>query len=179
LIPILDRLYESLSAKKSGSQKRIRLLMVGGIVSDGDRRLIKIIEEEKGARVVVEDHCTGLSSVYYDHSETGDPSDALADGYLDQAPCARMTPIEKRVAFAEKLALEYDVEGVIYAYMKFCPCYGMTKGKFLQRFHELGLPVLELPVDYSKSDEGQLRTRVEAFLEVLIEIRGDKAKGAA
>ncbi|MFP3040487.1 acyl-CoA dehydratase activase [Treponema primitia] len=176
-IPILDNLHTRLSKQPDSGNRKIRLMMLGGIVSDGDRRLIKIIEEDIGARVVVEDHCTGLSSVYYDHSEEGDPLLSLSNGYLDMAPCARMTPIEKRVEFSAKLAEDYYVDGVIYAYMKFCPCYGIIKSNFINKFHELDLPVLELSIDYSKSDEGQLKTRVEAFVEVLLELQNER-KGA-
>jgi benzoyl-CoA reductase/2-hydroxyglutaryl-CoA dehydratase subunit BcrC/BadD/HgdB len=124
---------------------------------------------------VAEDHCTGLSTVYDDRSEDGtDPLGTLSDGYLDQAPCAVMTPISKRVDFAESLAQEYKVEGVIFAFMKFCSSYGMSKSLFINRFHELGIPVLELVIDYSQNDDGQTKTRAEAFVEVLEERRRER-----
>jgi predicted CoA-substrate-specific enzyme activase len=176
-LPLLDSLYKKLEGKPDTGKRKIRLMMLGGIVSDGDRRLVKIVEEDIGASIVVEDHCTGLSSVFYDHPETGDPLASLSNGYLNMAPCARMTPIEKRVRFSENLARDYDVDGVIYAYVKFCPCYGITKRNFINKFHEMGIPVLELSIDYSKSDEGQLKTRVEAFVEVLEELQRER-KGA-
>jgi predicted CoA-substrate-specific enzyme activase len=176
-LPLLDSLYKKLEGKPDTGERKIRLMMLGGIVSDGDRRLVKIVEEDIGASIVVEDHCTGLSSVFYDHPETGDPLTSLSNGYLNMAPCARMTPIEKRVRFSENLARDYDVDGVIYAYVKFCPCYGITKRNFINKFHEMGIPVLELSIDYSKSDEGQLKTRVEAFVEVLEELQRER-KGA-
>jgi benzoyl-CoA reductase/2-hydroxyglutaryl-CoA dehydratase subunit BcrC/BadD/HgdB len=61
------------------------------------------------------------------------------------------------------------VDGVIYSYLKFCPCYGLTKNVFLRRFQSLGIPALELASDYSRGDIGQIRTRIEAFVEVLQE----------
>ena len=66
----------------------VRVMVSGSIVADGDRRLLEILENESGARVVVEDHCTGLRPFYYTIRETGDPLQALGDGYVDQAPCA-------------------------------------------------------------------------------------------
>jgi len=150
------------------------LYMAGGIVADGDRRLLELIEDVIGARIVVEDHCTGLRSVYNNITETGDPYTALAESYIDHAPCTRMKPLEHSVEFAGNLAKEYDVDAVLYVYLKFCPCYGQVKNEFFRHFQKLGLPILEIPIDYSKSDEGQLKTRLEAFIEVLKERKGEE-----
>lgn len=70
---------------------------------------------------------------------------------------------------AAQLARDYRVDGVIYSYLKFCPCYGMTKAAFIRRFQEQEIPVLELGNDYSRGDTGQIKTRLEAFVEVLHE----------
>ena len=96
---------------------------------------------------------------------------SLADGYLDQSPCANRKPMSKAVDFSETLAREYDVDGVLYVYLKFCACYGLTKKDFIDRLQGNGLPVLDVSSDYSQSDHGQLKTRLEAFVEVLKERR--------
>lgn len=167
LLGLYREIYERLAAVPEEGPKRIRLMMAGGIVADGDRRVLDIVEKEIGARIVVEDHCAGIKPVYHPIAEQEDPYKALADGYLDQAPCARMKTLEDRVKFSGQLAGEYNVDGVIYYYLKFCPCYGLTKNEFFRHFQELGVPILEIPSDYSQSDEGQLKTRIEAFIEVL------------
>ncbi|MDR1616942.1 MAG: acyl-CoA dehydratase activase [Syntrophomonadaceae bacterium] len=169
LLNFYQEVYDRLSAVPAQGRRKIRLMMSGGVVADGDRRLLELIEDEIGARVVVEDHCTGLKTVYHTLEEDGDPFRSLAYGYLDQAPCARMKPLEDRVLFSGKLAREYDVDGVLYVYLKFCPCYGQTKHEFFKYFREIGIPTLEIPIDYSRSDQGQLKTRLEAFIEVLCE----------
>lgn len=173
LLDLYQGIYERLAAVPVKNERRIRLMVAGGIVADGDRRLMEILENDIGVQIVVEDHCTGLSPIYYNIPEEGDPFRALAEGYLDRAPCARMKPLEDRVEFAGKLAEEYDVDGVIYFYLKFCPCYGLPKNEFLRHFQKKGLPVLEIPSDYSHSDVGQLKTRIEAFVEVLNEKEGE------
>ena len=147
----------------------MRLMMSGGIVAEGDRRILDLIEDKIGARIVVEDHCSGLRPFYHDTDEKIDPWQALANAYLDQAPCARQTPLDKLLDFSVELATEYRVHGVIYTYLKFCPCFGMTKNRFIRRFQDLDIPVLELATDYSQGDIGQITTRLEAFIEVLNE----------
>jgi len=169
LIDLYMEVYNQLSAVPDTGAKRIRLLMAGGIVADGDRRLLDLIEDEMGARVVAEDHCSGLKTIANPIDEDGDPFRALAHAYLDQAPCSRMKPLQDRVDFSSRLADEYAVDGVVYAYLKFCPCYGQIKNEFFRLFQQKDLPLLEIPVDYSKSDIGQIKTRVEAFVEVLKE----------
>lgn len=173
LLVVYREVYDRLSAVPDTGERKIRLFMSGGIVADGDRKLLELIEDVIGARVVVEDHCTGLKTVYNNVSEEGDPYTALAESYIDQAPCTRMKPLEDRIEFSGRLAKEYNVDAVLYVYLKFCPCYGQVKNEFFRHFQQLGLPILEIPVDYSQSDEGQLKTRLEAFIEVLKERTGE------
>jgi len=170
LIREYSEVYERLrAAPTEDSEPRLRLLVSGSIMADGDRRLLDIVEGELGASVVVEDHCAGLRPVYHTLPETGDPYQALADGYLDQAPCSNRKPMSDAVAFSSELAREYNVDGVLYVYLKFCSCYGLTKKDFIDQFQAQGYPVLDVSSDYSQSDHGQLKTRLEAFVEVLKE----------
>lgn len=167
LLPLYRELFERLSKVKDDGKKHIRFLMAGGIIADGDRKLLDLIEQELGARVVVEDHCTGLRPFYHQITENGNPIKSLSEGYLDQAPCARMKPIDERLKFTAKLAQEYKVDGILYNFLMFCNCYGMRKNLYVKHFQKLGIPALELPTDYSKSDLGQLKTRMEAFVELI------------
>ncbi|MNP42436.1 2-hydroxyglutaryl-CoA dehydratase, D-component [compost metagenome] len=112
-------------------------------------------------------------------NEEIDPFQAMAEGYIDQVPCARMKPLQERVDISGQLANEYQVDGILYVYLKFCPSYGQIKNEFFRRYQELGIPVLELPVDYSRSDQGQLKTRLEAFIDVLNERRRTDGRLAA
>jgi benzoyl-CoA reductase/2-hydroxyglutaryl-CoA dehydratase subunit BcrC/BadD/HgdB len=172
LLTLYSDLYHRLSLVAPFDRKPpLRLMMAGGIVADGDRRLLDLVEDTLGARVVIEDHCTGARNVSFLLDENTDPYTSLAHGYLDQSPCTRMKPLAERIAVSGELAREYRVDGVLYVYLKFCPCYGQVKHQFFKHFQSLGLPVLEVAMDYSKSDQGQLKTRLEAFIEVLNEER--------
>ncbi len=167
LLKVYEEIYDRLSNAEDTGERRIRLMMSGGIVADGDRKLLELLEDEIGARIVIEDHCTGIKAASVDVNEEGEPYGALADSYLDSNPCARMKPLQERVLYTGKLAEEYRADGILYVYLKFCPCYGQIKNEFLRHFQQLNLPVLEIPADYSRSDQGQIKTRIEAFIEVL------------
>jgi benzoyl-CoA reductase/2-hydroxyglutaryl-CoA dehydratase subunit BcrC/BadD/HgdB len=162
-----QRLHTRLAAEPETGERPLRVMVSGGIVADGDDRLVELLEEELGTRIVVEDHCTGLRPFLHQVPEDRPPLQALAEGYLDQAPCARQKPLSERLDLAERLAREYRVDAIVYVSLKFCSCYAITGNSFTKRFDALGIPVLELSSDYSESDLGQLRTRLGAFLELL------------
>ncbi|MDR2844796.1 MAG: 2-hydroxyacyl-CoA dehydratase family protein [Puniceicoccales bacterium] len=170
LLPVLERIYAHYDAvKPSRALPPIRVQVAGSIMADGDRRILDIVENELGARVVIEDHCAGARPFHHIVPETGDPYSALANGYLDQSPCARQRPLSDALDFSAKLAEEYNADGVLYIFLKFCACYGVSQKDFITRFQQLGKPVLVLSSDYSESDRGQLLTRIEAFIDVIRE----------
>lgn len=173
-LPVLEELYQRLSAVPDDAVPRLRIMIAGGIMADGDRRVMDLLEKDMGINIVVEDHCTGLSPFYYDLVETDDPYRDLANAYLDQAPCARQSPLSKRIDFSGMLAQEYKVDAAIYYFLKFCPSFSQTKSLFSRRYAELQIPTLELDTDFSQGDTGQIKTRLEAFIEVLKETKGAK-----
>ena len=166
-----ERLYDTLTARigDQDASEPLRFMISGSVLADGDRKIHDILEGEYGGLVVAEDVCTGLRPFCHELSEEGDPLNALVGGYLDQAPCARMKPLSDAARFAANLALEYGAEGVLYTYLKFCPTHSVGMKEYLTTFQRVNLPVLELSSDYSHSSEGQIRTRIEAFIEVLLD----------
>lgn len=172
-LPVFENLYEKLKNLKNEGTPKVRIMVLGGMIADGDKTIMELLEKDLNVSVVVEDHCTGFSQ-FAKETETSldDPWKYLADEYLDQAPCARQYPITDRVEFAANLAKEYKVDGVIFTYIKFCPCYGMTKKLFIDKFEEMGIPLLEQENSYTANDAGQIKTRLEAFIEVIKEKKG-------
>lgn len=150
-----------------------RIFLSGGLQADGDMRLVELLEKELDVTIVAEDNCTGLKSISFNLDETEEPYASLAKGYMDKAPCARMKPLNDSIDFSVALAKEYKAEAVIYSYVKFCPCYGQVKNEFIKHFQDEGFPVLDMGLDYSRSDYGQLRTRLETFID-MVKDRGEK-----
>ncbi len=60
---------------------------------------------------------------------------------------------------------DYSVDGVIVETMKFCDIWGVESNLMVSSLRSAGIPVLRLEREYITSGEGQLRTRVQAFLE--------------
>lgn len=160
----IDNSLEDLPEEPESTRPRI--MLSGGILADGDRKLTRIIEDF-GIDVVVEDNCSGLKPFLNSTPETGNWMEDIADAYLNQAPCARMKPIEEMIEVSVNLAKEYRVDGVIFYYLKFCPCYSIIISKYQEAFQKINIPVLVVTSDYSVGDEGQIKIRVESFAEIL------------
>lgn len=169
LLPQLESILEQLKTAKPSKGRKVRLLLAGGIAAQGDEKIVEILEDELGAFVVAEDNCTGMKPIYNQIPENGDVYQNLANGYLDQPPCFRMNPIEDAIKFSVNLAKEYNVDGIVYYYLKFCLAYAIMTREYIETFQKLGIPMLVISGDYSGGDVGQIRTRLEAFVEVLAE----------
>lgn len=65
-----------------------------------------------------------------------------------------------------QLAINHKVEGVIALLQKFCDPHGFDYHHVVQAFEDIGVPSLFLEIDNVIS-VGQIKTRVQAFLEML------------
>ena len=81
--------------------------------------------------------------------------------------CACFTPNTGRIDDVVRLAKEYKVDGIIDVNLKFCCLYDTEKKSLGDACKEAGIAYLPIETDYDDSDAGQLRTRVEAFIEML------------
>jgi benzoyl-CoA reductase subunit C len=145
---------------------RARVMLVGSLLDDPE--YIKIIED-LGGLVVTDSICYG-SRFFWDLVDEGvsNPLEALAARYLSKASCPRMSDGHtERIEFIKRMIKEYYIDGVIFERMKFCPYWWGEVFLLRNELKELGVPCLDLEREYALSGMGQMKTRVQAFLEVL------------
>jgi len=145
-----------------------RILLTGCPIGVGSEKVLRALEEA-GASVVALENCTGYKplDILVDEDINKDPLLALAEKYL-KTPCSCMTPNNNRFDLIKRLAEEYDIDGVVDLTWVACHTYAIesfTLKNLVQ--DELGLPFIQIETDYSDSDTGQVKTRVEAFLETI------------
>lgn len=148
----------------SGNKDKTRVLFSGCVIDD-----ISILKttEELGGNVVTDDTCSGLRYFWGDVATNSEPLEALAFRYLNKIPAPYKYPPDRRIDNLVKMAQRYNVKGVISVVRKFCDNYAF-EGPFLkQRLEAEGIPLLSLEVDQIGESSGQLKTRIEAFLEVI------------
>ena len=181
---ILEKLEETLEELKTRepdakSAYRARVLVVGSEIDDTD--FIKLVEDS-GAYVCADRYCYG-SLPGRDPIALNDEEDALTQIcriYMNRGQCPRYMNTEKmnaRRAYVDQLAREYEADGIIYEQMKFCDPWAYEKmlGSHILR-SDYGYPVLAVDRPYAIASSGQMRTRVQAFVES-VEIK--KIQGGA
>ena len=162
----IERLREyrdSLQDRDGINDYRARLMIVGGQMDDPE--FIRCIEST-GALVVADRMCTGSligSDIIHTDNE---PLYDIAAHYLRKTSCPRMMEdFRHRVATIVETAREYNVDGVIIHHIKFCDIWGIEGRVLSSRLRKFNIPVLCLDREYVMAGEGQMRTRVQAFLE--------------
>ena len=77
----------------------------------------------------------------------------------------------------DAIAKEYKADGLIYQQIKFCDYWGYERASAFHVMKEkYGYPVLSIDRPYAVGTSGQLRTRIQAFVESL-EIRKSTRAG--
>lgn len=167
---VIDEMKER---KERLGRKAARLLVWGGII-DGTP-LIELIEQ-CGAYVVMDDTCVGSRFYWSDVELTEDPLDGITQRYLDKIVCPRTfrdspgthkEDLDNRFKYLKDYAADFKVNGVILEQVRYCDTHGWEIPDVMGYLREAGLPVLLIEHDYSAVALEPLRTRVQAFLEMI------------
>ena len=170
---IIDKLEETLEELKTREPDekswRARVLVVGSETDDSG--FIKLIEEQ-GAFVCCDRFCFGSypGRVPIELSDEEDALRQVCRHYIQHCHCPRMMSMDKvygRKKYVADLAKEYHADGVIYNQVKFCDPWAYERTLGSSMLHkDYGFPVLSIDRPYNVSSSvGQLRTRVQAFVE--------------
>lgn len=158
---------KAMKAKGEGAMPKTakRIIVTGVPTGVGAEKVLKIIEES-GAAIVYIENCSGMKQYLHDVATTGSPLDAIADKYLE-TPCSCMSPNTGRLELLAKLAKEYHADGVVDVTWVGCHTYNVESRVLKDYLAKHGnVPLLQIETDYSQGDAGQIKTRVEAFLEM-------------
>lgn len=164
---LLKELLDEISQTKGNTNYRARLMITGGILDNPE--YINVIEDA-GGLVVTDSLCFGSRTMWKDVDEReSDPIASLARYYVAERPsCPRMFGEQpKRFKFVRDMIREFKVDGVIGERLIFCDQWLVEHFMQGKDFKEAGVPFLELDREYVLSGMGQLRTRVQAFLEIM------------
>lgn len=170
---LIEKLEETLEEIKTRepdekNQYRARVVFVGSEVDDVD--VIRLVEES-GAYVCADRFCYGSfpGRVPIVLKEDEDALTGVCRHYMEASQCPRymnQDKIQERKAYVDQLAREFHADGIIYEQMKFCDpwAYERMMGTAALR-EKYGYPVLAVDRPYAIGNSGQMRTRVQAFVE--------------
>ena len=172
ILPYLRETLEEIKNREPDEKSpfRARVAIVGSEIDDPN--LTKLIES-CGALVVSDRYCFG-STPGREVIELREDEEALTQVCLHimkHSECARYIADDKvlqRRETADRLAREYHADGIIYEQMKYCDYWGFERALVSHIMaDEYGWPVLSIDRLYNNGNSGQLRTRVQAFVESL------------
>ena len=165
---MLAELLDELKDAEGITDYNVRLMIISSILDDPS--YIEVIEST-GGLVVTDSMCFGTRIFWKDVDETSkDPMDALARYYIQEKPhCPRMfLGFPDRLKFVKDMVKEFNVDGIIGLRMVFCDLWAGEFFMLEKDFQKENIPVLHMDREYLLAGTtGQLRTRVQAFTEIL------------
>ena len=163
---LLAELLDELAGREGVSDYRVRLMIAGSGGCD-DPAFFEVMEK-LGGLVVTDSLCYGSRHFWEPVGGDSDMMLSLARSYLRRPSCANMTDrIAERSDFIKQMVADFNVDGVIFQRMRYCDLWGGQLFHLQKRLKEAGIPMLSLERVYTFGNVGQLRTRVQAFIESL------------
>jgi len=161
---LMDKLLGRLGREKGISNYRARVILAGSEM-DNPEYLAGI--EQQGALSVAEVVCFGERSLGdLVATEGGSPLERIARHRFFQVPCARMVEcFDDYVSMLKDTLREFKADGIVFQRMKFCDPWAGDGHNLYWRMKEEGIPFLGLDREYQVPASGQVKTRVQAFLE--------------
>ncbi|WP_024865878.1 2-hydroxyacyl-CoA dehydratase family protein [Butyrivibrio sp. FCS014] len=172
ILPLLEETLAEIKKRKVDSKPwfRARVAVVGSEIDDLNfTRLL----EESGAMVVADRYCygsfPGREEIVLNDDE--DIVKQIARHYMMTSECPRYMAEEKiqqRRDTADRLAKEFNADGIIFEQMKYCDFWAFERPLASHILtEEYGWPTLSIDRSYNVYNSGQLRTRFQAFVEAL------------
>lgn len=153
---------------------RPRLIVSGGGYGGAKYKTVNVIEELGGA-IVCYEGCGGISSRrrLVDEDRSRDPIVRIAEKYLE-VPCAVVSPNTRRMQQVADTIDEWRADGYVSITLHSCNPFAIETENIRRVCESKGIPLLHIETDFYPNDEGQIRTRIEAFLEMIRMNKGAK-----
>ena len=165
---ICDELEKRIREKQGIAPERTPRILLSGCPMAVPNWKLPWIVETSGAVIVGEESCVGERGVRNLTRDSGTTVDELMDAITDRyfkVDCAIFTPNEDRLEHIVDMAKTYKADGVIHYGLQFCQPYIMESIPVEKALEDKGILCLRIETDYGMEDAGQVKTRVEAFIE--------------
>jgi len=165
---LLESLLPELEGRKELTGDKIRVVLSGGLCQTPHTAILDLIEET-GMVVVDDDIYTGSRYFANDVTLGDNPLESLADRYM------KKTPPDPTMGDWNTLWTDYMVDkvkensakGMVSLLIKYCPPHLCYYPDIRRRFDKEGIPEVLLEVEHEIVSLEQVRTRLQAFIEVI------------
>jgi benzoyl-CoA reductase/2-hydroxyglutaryl-CoA dehydratase subunit BcrC/BadD/HgdB len=167
---LCDELSERVKTGKGVAEKGSSRILISGSPMAIPNWKIHAVVEGSGATIVGEESCVGernFASLLDENFTSLDGGmQKIAERYLT-INCACFTPNDERLTDIQNIAKRVKADGLLHYAIQFCTPYMIEATKVKKVADKIKMPFLRIETDYSMEDMGQLKTRIEAFLEMI------------
>jgi benzoyl-CoA reductase/2-hydroxyglutaryl-CoA dehydratase subunit BcrC/BadD/HgdB len=167
---ICDELGDRVENGKGVFPKETPRILLSGCPMAVPNWKVSWIIETSGAAIVGEESCVGERGARNLTDDAGSTVEDLMEAVIDRhfkVDCAIFTPNPDRLDHVLEMFETYHADGVVHYSLQFCHPYLMESMPVEKALEEKKIPTLRIETDYSQEDVGQLKTRIEAFIELL------------
>lgn len=159
-------LVAQFAATSQGEGKKGPVVILSGVLPSPPDLLSLL--DELGVRIGDDDLLNCSRRLLMRPSDKADPFEALADGYFAMPPCStRNSPVEERLKHLLRQAQRCGAKGVVFFTVKFCEPELFDIPQLVEELKSQGLAMLVMDTELNQGVSGQMRTRVEAFVEMI------------
>ena len=163
-LKMLEALTQELDGAEIQETGGIPVLVSGSLIEEPG--ILEMLEET-GLQVVADDLCTGIRHFHPPSGQGKDPIERLIDRYLRRLPCPARVRAKDRVSPIMEMIGRSGARGIIFLFQKFCTPHLADYPILSKELKKEGIPNILIEMEETGVMEGQLRTRLEAFVEML------------
>ncbi len=164
LLTAIREVLEGLTGSGNAGNQ-VRLLLSGTLLEPLE--ILDLIDQ-CGGTVIGDDFQNGFRYIESDVAIKDDLLDALAERQLNRIPSSAFD-IEHRQRryYLTEVAEDKNASGVIFLHLGFCEPENFDSYDNLQAMKRAGIPAIRIETQFGRSTLGQIRTRIQAFMEMV------------
>ena len=147
-----------------------RILLAGSPIMWPNWKIPNLVEESDGI-IIIDELCSSTrllqDPVVIDEGSMSSMVTAIAERYLYPCTCPCFTPNDERITRMNNHLEEYDLDGVLFHVLRGCHLNNLEASRIDMELRKNQISMLKLETEYDEGDVEQIRTRVEAFLEMI------------
>ena len=154
----------------AGETGAARIMLAGSPMIYPNFKIPSLVEES-GGLIVSDELCSGhrimSDPVMLDERSMSEMLLALAERYFFPCTCPCFSPNDDRIRRMKESIQLFGVEGVVFHTLRGCHLNNLEATKIEMKLREAEIPMIKLESEYDDGDVEQVRTRIEAFVEMI------------
>ena len=163
---LIQELESSIAINKREEKKENTAVILSGVLPNPPE-LLKLLDD-LNIPIAHDDLLIGSRRLLVPPSHLADPFAQLTESYFKMPPCTtKASSISRRKEYLFRLIDITGAKGLIFNVVKFCEPEWFDIPNLLDELRKRGIPSLVLDTELNQGLSGQIKTRVEAFIEMI------------